>query len=128
MLNIKTVHNEADRKNAVKRAEYLLDKEEKHELSTEEKEELDILIILIDNYEDKHHAIGSPDPIEFLIYLMENKNMKQADFVQILGVSKGSFSKIIGKKSPLSLNMIKRLHKTFNIPYDILMADYELTA
>ncbi len=57
---------------------------------------------------------------------MENKRLKQKDIVDILGISKSGLSKILSKKRTLSLEMIKKNHKAFNIPYDILMADYEL--
>lgn len=63
------------------------------------------------------------DPIEYLEYLMKKNNLRQGDLVNILNVRKGTVSKILSKKSRLSLNMIRKLHKTFNIPYDILMND-----
>jgi HTH-type transcriptional regulator / antitoxin HigA len=120
------IKTEAENKVALKRLEVLLDLEEKGKLTTEEKEEADFLEILIENYEEKYHSIGQPDPIEYIKYIMENKNLKQTDIVEILGVSKSVFSKILSRKRALSLEMIKKLHKSFKIPYDILLADYEL--
>lgn len=125
-MKIHVIRTEEENKAALKRLATLLDLEEEGKLSPEEKEEADLLEVLIDAYEEKHHSIGPPDPIEYIKYIMENKNLKQKDFVEILGVSKSVFSKIISRKRPLSLEMIKKLHKAFNMPYDILMADYDL--
>ena len=125
MKNI-VIITEAENKAALKRLETLLDLEESGEISPKEKEEADLLEILIDNYEEKYHSIGQPDPIEYIKYIMENKNLKQKDIVDILGISKSGLSKILSRKRVLSLEMIKKLHKAFNIPYDILMTDYEL--
>lgn len=100
--------------------------EESGKISAKEREEADLLEVLIDNYEEKYHSIGPPDPIEYIKYIMENKNFKQKDIVDILGISKSGLSKILARKRVLSLEMIKKLHKAFNIPYDILMSDYEL--
>ncbi len=120
------IRTEEENKAALKRFETLLDLEESGDMSPEEKEEADLLEVLIDNYEEKHHSIGQPDPIEYIKYIMENKNLKQKDIVDILGISKSGFSKILSRKRALSLEMIKKLHKAFNMPYDILMSDYEL--
>jgi len=125
-MKIHVIRTEEENKAALKRLEILLDLEEEGKLDPKEKEEADLLEVLIDAYEEKHHSIGPPDPIEYIRYIMENKNLKQIDIVEILGVSKSVFSKILSRKRPLSLEMIKKLHKTFNMPYDILMSDYEL--
>ena len=125
-MDIKIIKTETENKAALKRLEVLMNLEEKGTISKEEKEEADILEVVIENYEEKHHSIGQPDPIEYLKYIIENKNLKQKDIVEILGISKSSLSKILSRKRPLSLEMIKKLHKTLNMPYDILMADYDL--
>ena len=125
-MKIHVIRTEEENKAALKRLATLLDLEEEGKLGHEEKEEADLLEVLIDAYEEKYHSIGPPDPIEYIKYIMENKNLKQIDIVEILGVSKGAFSKILSRKRPLSLEMIKKLHKTFNMPYDILLSDYEL--
>ena len=125
-MKIRVIRTEEENKAALKRFETLLDLEEQGKLSPEEKEEADLLDVLIESYEEKYHSIGQPDPIEYIKYIMENKNLKQKDFVEILGVSKSVLSKILSRKRPLSLEMIKKLHKAFNMPYDILMSDYQL--
>ncbi|MFN8257563.1 MAG: helix-turn-helix domain-containing protein [Bacteroidales bacterium] len=125
-MKIHVIKTEEENKAALKRLETLLDLEEAGKLDPKGKEEADLLEVLIDAYEEKYHSIGPPDPIEYIKYIMENKNLKQIDIVEILGVSKSVFSKILSRKRPLSLEMIKKLHKTFNMPYDILMSDYEL--
>jgi HTH-type transcriptional regulator/antitoxin HigA len=125
-MKIGIIRTDQENKAALKRLETLLNLEESGAMSPEEKEEADLLEVLIDNFEEKYHSIGQPDPIEYIKYIMENKNLKQKDIVDILGVSKSGFSKILSRKRALSLEMIKKLHKAFNMPYDILMSDYKL--
>jgi HTH-type transcriptional regulator / antitoxin HigA len=120
---LKTV---SDHKAAVKRLEYLTDKGESGEISSEEEKEIDYLSVLINDFEEKHFPIGKPNPIEYIRYIIENKNLKQQDIVDLLGISKGTLSNILNYRKKLSINMIRTLHKYLDIPYDILMEDYEL--
>ena len=58
--------------------------------------------------------------------MLDIKNLKQTDLIEIIEDNKGNISKILGKKRKLSIAMIRRLHENLNISYDILMKQYDL--
>lgn len=120
------INNAEDHKKAVQRLEFLTDNGEAGNISDVEEMEIEYLSGLIETYEEKHFVIGQPNPVEYLKYVLENKNMKQQDLVNLLGISKGALSNILNYRKKLSIEMIRALHKRLKIPYDILMQDYEL--
>ncbi|MEN8122712.1 MAG: helix-turn-helix domain-containing protein [Bacteroidota bacterium] len=120
------INNSEDHKKAVQRLELLTDKGEAGNTTDMEEMEIEYLSVLIENYEEKHFAISQPNPGEYLKYVLENKNMKQKDLVNLLGISKGTLSNILNYRKKLSIEMIRSLHKYLKISYDILMQDYEL--
>ena len=113
---------EAEYKDALKRLDEILDAE----TGTLESDEADLLILLVEKYENEYYPIDDPDPIEYIKFLMEHKNLKQQDLAEILGENKGNISKILGKRRKLSIKMIRNLHEKLNISYDILMKGYDL--
>lgn len=92
---------------------------------TPEGDESELLALLIEKFEEEHHPIPDPDPIEAIKYMMEQSNMKVKDLAEILG-NKGNVSKILNRKRKLSLGMIRKLHALFKIPYSVLLQDYSL--
>ena len=120
------IKNDEEHKEAIQRLEFLTDKGEAGKISDAELMEIDYLSMLIETYEEKHYHIGQPNPVEYLRYILENKNMKQQDLVNLLGISKGTLSNILNYRKKLSIDMIRALHTRLKIPYDILMEDYEL--
>ena len=122
----KILKTKAEHKMAVERLEFLTDKEENGSITDLEEMEIVYLSVLIEEYEEIHSPIGPPNPIEYLKYLLENKNMKQQDLVNLLGISRGTLSNILHYRKKLSIEMIRALHKNLGISYDILMQDYAL--
>ena len=88
-----------------------------------EGDELELLSILIDNYEKIHYPIGLPDPIEAIKFRMEQMNYTQKDLANILGI-KSRASEILNRKRKLSLEMIRQLHSKLKIPTEILIQAY----
>lgn len=86
-------------------------------------DELEILAIVIDNYEREHFPIGMPDPISAIEFRMEQMGLKQKDLVAIIGY-KSRVSEILNKKRKLTLEMIRNLHAQLNIPTEVLIQDY----
>ena len=82
----------------------------------------EVLVTLIEAYENKHHAITPPDPIEAIKFRMEQQNLNTRDLEAYIG-SSGRVSEVLNRKRPLSLRMIKRLHDGLSIPYESLLAD-----
>ena len=79
------IQNKEDHKKAIQRLELLTDKGEAGNISDVEEMEIEYLSVLIEAYEEKYFAIDEPNPVEYLKYVLENKNMKQKDLVGIIG-------------------------------------------
>jgi HTH-type transcriptional regulator/antitoxin HigA len=87
---------------------------------TPEGDKLDILATLIDAYEAKAHPIDLPDPIEAILFRMEQQGLTRKDLEPILG-SRGRVAEVLNRKRALSLEMIRRLHSHLDIPTDVLI-------
>jgi HTH-type transcriptional regulator/antitoxin HigA len=118
-MTIKPIKTKKDYQNALNRLEVIFDAK----LGSPEGDELEILGILIDNYEHEHNAIGFPDPIEAIKYRMEQIGCTQNDLGTIVGL-KSRASEILNKKRKLTLEMIRKLHAQLNIPTDVLIQSY----
>jgi HTH-type transcriptional regulator/antitoxin HigA len=90
---------------------------------TPEGDELELLGILIDQYENEHFPISLPDPIEAIKFRMEQMGYNQNDLAKIVGF-KSRASEILNRKRKLSLEMIRQLHTTLNIPTEVLIQAY----
>jgi HTH-type transcriptional regulator/antitoxin HigA len=75
---------------------------------TPDGDRLDVLVTLIEAYEDRHWFIEPPDPIEAIRIRMEQKHLRQRDLVPMIG-SRGRASEVLSGKRPLTLPMIRRL-------------------
>lgn len=118
-MKIKPIKNEDDYQNALKRLEEIFDAKR----GTDEGDELEILSILIDNYENEHFPIEMPDPIEAIKFRMEQLGMKQKDLAEIFGF-KSRVSEILNKKRKLTLEMVRKLNTELHIPTEVLIQDY----
>ncbi len=90
---------------------------------TPEGDELEILSILIEKYEDAHFPIDLPDPIEAIKFRMEQLSYSQADLAAVVGL-KSRASEILSRRRKLTLEMIRRLHDQMNIPTEALIQAY----
>jgi len=118
-MDIKPIKTEQDYNLALERLEIIFDAK----LGSTEGDELEILGILIDQYENEHFPIGLPDPIEAIKFRMEQMNYSQKDLATIVGL-KSRASEILSKKRKLTLEMIRQLHDRLNIPTDVLIQNY----
>ena len=84
-------------------------------------DELDVLMLLVEKYEDEHYTIPASDPIEAIKFLMEQKSLSQKDLKPFIG-SSGRVSEVLSRKRNLTLAMIKKLHEGLKIPYECLIA------
>jgi HTH-type transcriptional regulator/antitoxin HigA len=91
------------------------------EENTPEGEELDLLVLLVKDYEDRHYHIPAPDPIEVIKLKLEEKGLKQKDLEHIMG-SEGNVSQVLSEKKELTLKMVRGLHNYLGISADILLA------
>ena len=118
-MNIKPIKTEQDYQDALNRLETIFDAKS----GTSEGDELEILGLLIDDYENKHFPIDLPDPIEAIKFRMEQLGYTQNDLSKILG-QKSRASEILNKKRKLSLEMIRKLNQILNIPTNVLIQAY----
>jgi HTH-type transcriptional regulator / antitoxin HigA len=94
--------------------------------SDEHKEKL-LLSFLINQYEEKQWGIPPVDPIEMIKIRMEDFGYSANDLAKVYG-DKGTVSKVLNYKQPLSLTMIRKFSKLLRIPADALTKEYKLQA
>jgi HTH-type transcriptional regulator / antitoxin HigA len=117
-MTIKPIRNDAELKLAFQRLETIFQAEP----HTPEADEMEVLVTLIEVYENKHYAISPPDPIAAIKFRMEQQNLSVHDLEVYIG-SRARVSEVLNHKRPLSLKMIKRLHDGLQIPYESLLAN-----
>lgn len=110
---------------ALKRIEELMDANPGPR--TESGKEMKLLLYLVEKYEDERYPIGLPDPIEAIKIRMEDLGMEAKDLVATIG-DKGTVSKVLNRKIPLSLRMIRNLSKQLQLPAEILIQETKLVA
>lgn len=115
-MTIAPIKTKRDHERALHRIEQLMDSKP----GTKSGDELDVLTTLVEAYEAKHHAICPPDPIEAIKFRMDQLDMTRKDLEAVLG-GRGRVSEILTRKRSLSLEMIRRLHRTLHIPLESLV-------
>jgi HTH-type transcriptional regulator/antitoxin HigA len=118
---IKPVKTKKDYETALQRCYNLMQKNIKP--NTQQADELEILSILVENYEQKHYPVPPPNPVDAIKYRLEQTGMDEKELNKILG-GRSRKSEILSGKRKLSLNMIRELHDKLNIPAETLIAEY----
>ena len=116
-MNIKPIRTDEDLQAAFRRLEAIFQAAE----NTPEADEMEILVTLIEAYEQKQYPVGPADPIEAIKFRMDQQGLTPKDLEQYIGGS-GRVSEVLNHKRPLSLRMVKRLHEGLRIPYESLLA------
>ena len=116
-MNIKPIRSDEDLRDAFRRLEAIFQAQE----GTLEADEMEVLVTLIEAYENKHYPIGPADPVDAIKFRMEQQGLTPRDLEPYIGPS-GRVSEVLNRKRPLSLRMVKRLHDGLRIPYESLMA------
>ena len=115
-MDIRPIKSTQDYERALARVDELMDAEP----DTPEGDELDVLVTLVESYEDKHFPIESPDPVEAILFRMEEMDLIRKDLEPYIG-SRHRVSEVLNRKRELSLNMIRRLHEGLGIPLENLI-------
>ena len=118
-MTLKPIKTKKDYTHALERLEKIFDVKK----GSSEGDELEVLSILIEKYEDEHFPIGLPDPVEAIKFRMEQLGYNQVDLAKVVGL-KSRASEILSKKRKLSLKMIRLLHEKLHIPTDVLIQPY----
>jgi HTH-type transcriptional regulator / antitoxin HigA len=90
------------------------------EIGSPEGDKLDVLLTLADAYEAKHHPVAPPDPVEAILFRMEQAGLQRKDLEPYIGHS-GCVSEVLSRQRPLTLDMIRKLWKGLNIPLESLI-------
>lgn len=118
-MTIKPIKTEKDYQDALNRLDAIFDAGK----NSVEGDELEVIGILIEKYENEHFPIGFPDPIEAIRFRMEQMGYNQKDLVKLVGL-KSRASEIMNKKRKLTLDMIRLLHDGLKIPTEVLIQPY----
>lgn len=120
-MELKPIRTQKEYKSALADAERLWDAPAK----SPEADRLDVLAMLIEDYERRHFPIPDPDPIEFLNHVMEARGMTRKELEQYIG-PRGRVSDILNRVRPLTLDMIRRLASGLQLPAEVLIQSYKL--
>jgi HTH-type transcriptional regulator/antitoxin HigA len=118
-MNIKPIKNETDYQAALEEIERLFEAVP----DTPEGDQLEVLVTLVEAYEEKHYSIPKPDPIEAILYHMESRGLTRRDLQPYIG-SRARVSEVLNRKRSLTMEMIRNLHKGLGIPAEILIQPY----
>ena len=120
-LAIKPIHSNADYECALKDIDALFDARS----GTSERDELNVLVTLVEAYESVHHPIDAPDPIALIEFAMEQRGADRTDLEHMIG-SRGRVSEVLNRKRPLTIAMIRKLSEEWGLPADVLVQSYPL--
>jgi len=115
-MEIKPVRNSKEHKAALAEVEGLWDAKP----GSSEHDRLDVLVTLIEAYEEKHEPIPPLDPVDAILFRMEQLELDRKALEQLIG-SRARVSEVLGRRRGLSLAMIRRLHGRLGIPAEILI-------
>lgn len=118
-MELKVIKSEKHYQEALSRLEEIFDSP----IGSKTADELEILSLLIEKYENEKTPIELPDPIEAIKFRMEQLGYKQSDLAKVIGL-KSRVSEILNKKRKLSIDMIRKLHVTLGIPTEVLIREY----
>jgi len=115
-MNIKPIKTKMDYQAALLRVEKLWNAKS----GTKQGDELEVLSIIVEKYENDNYEILPPNAVEAIKFRMEQMNLEQKDLADIIGGNRAS--EILKKKRGLTLNMIRVLHSSLHIPTDSLIS------
>ncbi|HNJ82555.1 MAG TPA: transcriptional regulator [Piscinibacter sp.] len=119
-MNIRPIHTEADYEAALGDIAVLMESDPAP--GTPKGDRLDILATLVQAYESRHFPIDAPDPVEAIKFRMEQSGLTVKDLEPIIGRPNRVYE-VLSRKRPLTLAMIRRLHRSLGIPAEVLIAE-----
>lgn len=119
-MRIRPIRSRADHKAALAEISSLMESDPSPNSSAGER--LDILATLVQAYEARRFPIEAPDPVEAIKFRMEQGGLTVKDLEPIIGKSNRVYE-VLNRKRPLTLAMIRRLHKSLGIPAEVLIAE-----
>lgn len=120
-MNIKPIHTKTEYRDALHEVDKLWDAPDR----TPESDRLEVLVLLIQDYEAHHYPIPAPDPISLLEHVMEARELSRKDLEPYIG-SRARVAEVLNRRRALTLNMIRRLSEGLKLSADILVRPYSL--
>lgn len=114
----KVIKTEAEYEAALARVAELMDAQP----GSSDEQALELFALLVEQYEQAHYPIAPPDPVEAILFRMEQEGLTRKDLAPYIG-SPSKVSEVLNRKRPLSLSMIRALHKGLGIPADVLVQE-----
>ncbi len=118
---IKPIRTAADHRAALKEVEQLMDAPAGGAAA----DRLEVLSILVADYEERHFPIDPPHPLEAIKFRLEQMGLTRGDLARVLG-SRARVSEVLNRVRPLSIQMIRRLKSALGMPADVLVPAYRL--
>jgi len=115
-MEIRPIKTEEDYEAALAEIEELWTAEAGEEVA----DRLEVLTTLVEAYEDEHHPVPLPDPVEAIKFRMEQQGLSRKDLEPYIG-PRGRVSEILNRTRDLTLPMIRRLHEGLGIPAEVLI-------
>ncbi|MDP3642088.1 MAG: transcriptional regulator [Bacteroidota bacterium] len=118
-MTISVIKTDEEYENALARIEQIMDAVP----NTSEGDELELLSLLVEKYEQEKYPLPEADPVDVIRYYLEQRGLKAKDLIGIIG-DKAIVSKIMNRERKLNLQMVRNLHQKAKIPYNLLMNEY----
>ena len=121
-MELRPIRTKRDYDVALKEAELLWDAR----VGSKDADRLEVLTLLIQDYEREHYPIPDPEPIDFLLHVMDARGLTRKDMEPFIG-SRARVAEVLNRVRPLSLEMIRRLSTRLGIPAEVLIQPYAVT-
>ena len=115
-MDIKPIKNNRDYQKALNEIDRLMDAR----VNTPQGDRLDVLVTLVEAWEEKYWPIDLPDPVEAILFAMEQRGLSRRDLEPFIG-SRARVAEVLNHKRSLTLPMIRRLHLGLGIPAEVLI-------
>lgn len=117
-MKIKVIHNDEAHEAAVSELERIMDSDPQP--GTEAFDQIELLALVIKDYETRRYRLDAPDPIEAIKFRLEQQGLTRKDLEPVLG-SRARVSEVLNGRRPLSISMVRNLHDALQIPADVLI-------
>lgn len=118
-MELRPIRNKREHQAALREIEALWDAR----AGTTDADRLEVLVLLVEAYEQKHFPIEAPNPIDFLQHVMEARGLTRKDLERYIG-SRARVAEVLNRVRPLTLEMIRRLASGLKLPADVLIRNY----
>jgi HTH-type transcriptional regulator/antitoxin HigA len=117
-MQIKPIKSERDHQRMLRSIDQLMNARR----NTPEGDQLDVMTTLVEAWEQRHHSIDAPDPIEAIRFAMEQRGLTRRDLEPLIG-SRARVAEVLNHRRTLTLPMIRRLHQRLGIPAESLIGE-----